>query len=213
MASARWLGVLRRVSNWRRLYDLSSRPDHPTDTDQGDDTVCLRPKVHDKWESLGNDTANILVNCRVGHRPLSGGSYTTFDFGNELDAKVLPFTFVPCCRFNELCTSRTTKQYRKAHRRMRVSAESFTSLQGTTSSGLAACSESRRSSSAFCASVGPGTAFRSTMLSQSASTNSICSSTDSWRTWSNKDAFIARLLRATAARANDANAKIFKGVP
>jgi hypothetical protein len=34
MANARWLGVLRRVSNWRRSFDLSSGLDHITDTDQ-----------------------------------------------------------------------------------------------------------------------------------------------------------------------------------
>src|ERR1700730_3308225 len=49
------------------------------------------------------------------------------------------------------------------------------------------CAESRGSRPAVLASVGPGTASRSTMLSHSASTNSFCSSTDSWRTWSNKD--------------------------
>jgi hypothetical protein len=29
---------------------------------QNDDTVCFRAEVHAKRESLGNDTANILVN-------------------------------------------------------------------------------------------------------------------------------------------------------
>jgi len=30
---------------------------------------------------------------RVGHRPLSGGGHTSFDFGYEFDAQVLPSTF------------------------------------------------------------------------------------------------------------------------
>jgi hypothetical protein len=79
---------------------------------QNDDTVCFRPKVHAKWESLGDDTANIPVNRCVGHRPLSGGGHASFDFGYEFDAQVLPFTFVPCRRFDELCARRMTKRYR-----------------------------------------------------------------------------------------------------
>jgi hypothetical protein len=34
MASAQWLGVVRRVSSWRRSFDLLSRPERITDTDQ-----------------------------------------------------------------------------------------------------------------------------------------------------------------------------------
>jgi hypothetical protein len=79
---------------------------------QNDGTVCFRAEVHAKWESLGDDTANILVNRCVGHRPLSGGGHTSFDFGYEFDAQVLPFTFVPCRRFDELCARRMTKRYR-----------------------------------------------------------------------------------------------------
>jgi hypothetical protein len=65
---------------------------------QNDDTVCFRAEVDVKRESLGDDTANILVNCCVGHRPLSGDGHTSFDFGYEFDAQVLPFTLVPCGR-------------------------------------------------------------------------------------------------------------------
>jgi hypothetical protein len=79
---------------------------------QNDDTMSFRAKVHAKRESLGNDTANIPVNRCVGHRPLSGGGHASFDFGYEFDAQVLPFTFVPCCRFDELCARRMTKRYR-----------------------------------------------------------------------------------------------------
>src|SRR5258707_12463455 len=70
---------------------------------QNDDTMSFRTEVHAKRESLGDDTANFLVNSCVGYRPLSGGGHTAFDFGNEFDAQVLPFTFIPCCRFDELC--------------------------------------------------------------------------------------------------------------
>jgi hypothetical protein len=40
---------------------------------QNDDTMSFRAEVHAKRESLGDDTANILVNRCVGHRPLRGG--------------------------------------------------------------------------------------------------------------------------------------------
>jgi hypothetical protein len=33
----------------------------------------------------------------------AGGGYTSFDFGNEFDAQVLPITFVPCQIPNEAC--------------------------------------------------------------------------------------------------------------
>ncbi len=76
---------------------------------QNDDSCFFRSKVDAKWEPIGNDTANIHVNRRVGHRPLSGGSHTSFDFGNELHAKVWPLAFVPCRRFDEFRAGRTTK--------------------------------------------------------------------------------------------------------
>jgi len=55
---------------------------------QNDDTMSFRAEVHAKRESLGDDTANILVNRCVGHRPLSGGGHTSFDFGDEFGAQV-----------------------------------------------------------------------------------------------------------------------------
>ena len=79
---------------------------------QNDDSSFFRSKVDAKWEPIGNDTANIHVNRRVGHRPLSGGSHTSFDFGNELHAKVWPLAFVPCRRFDEFRAGRTTKRNR-----------------------------------------------------------------------------------------------------
>jgi hypothetical protein len=45
------------------------------------------------------DTSDILVNRGVGHRPLGGGGHILFDFRNEFDAQVSPFTFIPCCEF------------------------------------------------------------------------------------------------------------------
>jgi hypothetical protein len=57
------------------------------------------------------DTSDILVNRGVGHRPLGGGGHILFDFRNEFDAQVSPFTFIPCCRFDELCARRSTKQH------------------------------------------------------------------------------------------------------
>ncbi len=79
---------------------------------QNDDTVSFCAEVRAKRESLGDDTANILVNRFVGHRPLSSGGHTSFDFGYEFDTQVLPFTFVSCRRFDELCARRMTKRYR-----------------------------------------------------------------------------------------------------
>ena len=79
---------------------------------QNDDTVSFRAEVHAKRESLGDDTANILVNHCVGHRPLNCGGHTSLDLGYEFDAQVLPFTFVSCCCPDELCARRMTKRYR-----------------------------------------------------------------------------------------------------
>jgi hypothetical protein len=79
---------------------------------QNDDSSFFRSKVDAKWEPIGNDTANIHVNRRVGHRPLSGGSHTSFDFDNEVHAKVWPLAFVPCCRFDEFRAGCTTKRNR-----------------------------------------------------------------------------------------------------
>src|SRR5258708_1621483 len=45
-------------------------------------------------EPIGNDAANILVNRRVSRGPLRCGVHTSFDFDNELHAKVWPLAFV-----------------------------------------------------------------------------------------------------------------------
>jgi hypothetical protein len=76
---------------------------------QNDDSSLFRSKVHAEWKPIGNDTANILVNRRVGRGPLSRSVHTSFDFGNELNAKAWPLAFVSCCRFDELRAGGTTK--------------------------------------------------------------------------------------------------------
>jgi hypothetical protein len=76
---------------------------------QNDDSTFFRSKVHAEWKPIGNDTANILVNRGVSHGPLKCGVQTSFDFGNEVHAKVWPLTFVPCRRFDEFHAGGTTK--------------------------------------------------------------------------------------------------------
>ena len=53
-----------RSSRRRSLSTVLPKSRVPTamENGQNDDTVCFRAEVHAEWESLGNDTANILVN-------------------------------------------------------------------------------------------------------------------------------------------------------
>ncbi|TXT23008.1 MAG: hypothetical protein FD134_2318 [Gallionellaceae bacterium] len=107
--------------------------------------------------------------------------HTAVNLSNELKSKTNSLGFIPLTCFDELCASGTMKSNRKAHCLILARAAAFTSLQETTSSGLARRSASRRSSSVFCASVNGGAAPRLTMPSQMASTSSICSSMSSTR--------------------------------
>jgi hypothetical protein len=75
---------------------------------QNDDSTFFRSKVHAEWKPIGNDAANILVNRRVSRGPVRCGVHT-FDFDNEVHAKVWPLAFVPCCRLDELRAGGTTK--------------------------------------------------------------------------------------------------------
>jgi hypothetical protein len=63
---------------------------------------------------------------------------------------------VPVRRVVELGSRSPTEDNRKAHRWNRASASAFICSQGTTSSGLAACSANRRSNSSRCDSVSRG---------------------------------------------------------
>jgi hypothetical protein len=76
---------------------------------QNDKLSLFRPKVHAEWKPIGNDTANILVNRRVGRGPLSRSVHTSFDFGDEFHSKAWPLAFLPCRRFDEFRAGRTTK--------------------------------------------------------------------------------------------------------
>jgi len=46
--------------------------------------------INGRGKPIGNDTANILVNRRVGRGPLSCSVHTSFDFGDEFHSKAWP---------------------------------------------------------------------------------------------------------------------------
>jgi hypothetical protein len=62
---------------------------------QNDDSSLFRSKAQAEWKPIGNDTANILVNRRVGRGPLGRNVHTSFDFGDKFHSKAWPLAFVP----------------------------------------------------------------------------------------------------------------------
>jgi len=148
---------------------------------QDNNAMFLCAKINAVRETIGDDTPNVLANNGKLERVFRCQRYATVNLAHELKSKTNSLGVIPRTGFDELCTGGAMKRNGQAHRLILARAAAFTSLQGTTSSGLARWSARRRSSSVFCASVNDGAAPRLTMPSQIASTSSICSSISSTR--------------------------------
>ena len=146
---------------------------------QDNDAMSLCAKINAVWKTIGDDTPNVLTNNGKLEGVFRCQRYATVNLGHKLNSKTDSLVLIPRTCFDELCTGGTMKSNGQAHCLILARAAAFTSLHGTTSSGLARWSARRRSSSNFCASVNGGTAPRLTIPSQMASTSSICSSMSS----------------------------------
>jgi len=148
---------------------------------QDNDAMFFRAKINAVRKTISDDTPNILAHNSKLERVFRSQRHATVNLGDELKSKANSLGLIPRTCFDDLCTGGTMKSNGQAHCLILARAAAFTSLQGTTSSGLARWSARRRSSSNFCASVNDGAAPRLTIPSQMASTNSICSSMSSTR--------------------------------
>ena len=115
---------------------------------QNDNAPRFRTEVDAVWKPLRCDAAHAIANHGVELGLVGSEGNASLDFSDELGTESRALRLIPSRRLNELCASGTTKRNRKGYRPMRASADAFTSLHGTTSSGFASWSASRRSSSA-----------------------------------------------------------------
>ena len=126
--------------------------------------TSFRASIFSGWRTVPNR--------RVGHRPLSGGGHTAFDFGMNSTP-----------RFCRSLSYRAAASMNSMRAERRNDTDRLIAGCGLTPS-LLPHSKGLRHRGWLHARKAAGRV-------QSASTNSICSSTDSWRTWSNKDVSIA----------------------
>ena len=148
---------------------------------QDNNAVILCTEMNAEREMFGYDTPNVPADNGKLERVFRCQRQTTVNFGHELKSKANSLGLIPRTCLDELRTGGTAKSDGQAHCLILARAAVFTSLQGTTSSGLARWSARRRSRSVACASVNAGAAPRPTIPSQIASTSSICSSISSTR--------------------------------
>lgn len=148
---------------------------------QDNDAAILCAEINAVRKMSGEDSPNVPADNGKLERVFRCQRHATVNFGHELKGKANSLRLIPRTCLDELRTGGTMKSDGQAHCLILARAAAFTSLQGTTSSGLARWSARRRSSSFACASVNAGAAPRPTIPSQMASTSSICSSMSSTR--------------------------------
>src|SRR3989338_1798692 len=104
---------------------------------QDNDAMFLCAKINAVWKTIGDDTPNALANNGKLEGVFRCQRYATVNIGHELNSKTNSLGLIPRTCFDELCTSGTMKSNVQAHCLILARAAAFTSLQGTTSSGLA----------------------------------------------------------------------------
>ena len=77
---------------------------------QNYDAMLLRTKIHAVWETVGDDTPNVLANNGTLERMFRCQRYAPVNFGHELKSKAKSLAFIPCTGFFELCTGGTMKR-------------------------------------------------------------------------------------------------------
>jgi hypothetical protein len=76
---------------------------------QDNNAVLLRTKINTVWETIGNDTPNILANNGKLERILGRTRYTPINLGHELKSKAELLAFIPCACFDEFRAGSTIK--------------------------------------------------------------------------------------------------------
>jgi hypothetical protein len=104
---------------------------------QDNDAMFFRAKINAVRKMIGDDTPNVLANNGKLERVFRCQRYAMVNLGDELKSKANSLGFIPRTCFDELRTGGTMKSNWKAHCLILARAAAFTSLQGTTSSGLA----------------------------------------------------------------------------
>jgi len=104
---------------------------------QNDDAFFFRSEINTVWKAACDDASNVFANNRKLERMSRSLRYTTLDLCYELKRKTDSLGFIPSTCLNKLFTRGAVKSNRQIHCLILESAAAFTSLQGTTSSGLA----------------------------------------------------------------------------
>jgi hypothetical protein len=68
----------------------------------------VKAGIYRYWVSTGTAIPALVLSPKLNFRWFESSLLVAF----ANDAVVLSFTFVPCCRFDELCARRMTKRYR-----------------------------------------------------------------------------------------------------
>jgi hypothetical protein len=76
---------------------------------QDNNAMLLRTKINAVWETIGDDTPNVLANNGKLERVLRCQRYATVNFSHELMSKAKSLAFIPCTGCYELCTGGTMK--------------------------------------------------------------------------------------------------------
>jgi len=76
---------------------------------QDNNAMLLRTKINAVWETIGDDTPNVLANNGKLERVFRCQRYATVNFSHELMSKAKSLAFIPCTGCYELCTGGTMK--------------------------------------------------------------------------------------------------------